>query len=90
MIQHLLHAGEHLPNPRAPSARGRDDSKRVEARGAAPVEPEAKNPLADFAGAETLSTKPVERNIPHELASKVGMDVRPRGEEGGPSVGGTR
>ena len=60
----------------------------MEARGAADVQPQAKELMANLACAESLTSEPVRGNIAHELPREVRFDVGPHGVERDPAMRG--
>ena len=60
----------------------------VEARGTPAVEPQAENPLANFACTESLTAEPIKGNIAQELTRQVRFNVGPHGVERNPPVRG--
>ena len=49
----------------------------MKARGAAPIESKTEDTVTDFTCAEPVAPEPVRRNIAHELAGEVCLDVGP-------------
>ena len=81
--------GESVPDAGGPLNKGASVGRRtaagrrhdMEARGAAAVESQAKDPMANLAYAESLTSEKVRGNIAHELTREVRFDVGPHGVE---------
>ena len=58
----------------------------MKARGAVPIESKTVDTVTDFACAEPMAPKPLRRNITHELAREVCLDVGPHRLEGEPPL----